>query len=119
MQLADRSPTPMREKSLKFGSNEIVPFGKSDPVASLLPQAGDTFPPVPPHGQALQDQSPDPVPSKPHKPNARQRKAQRFKWLKQGGPWRQQSKGKGKSKGSGKNKAKSAKPPGKVKGHKK
>jgi hypothetical protein len=119
MLLADRSPTPLREKSLKFGRNEVVPFGKSDPVASLLPQAGNAFPPQPPLAQALQDLPPDPVPSKPFKPNARQRKAQRFKWFKQGAPWQQQSKGGGKSKGSSKNKAKSAKPPGKVKGHKK
>jgi hypothetical protein len=119
MLLTDRSPTPMREKSLKFTSNEVVPFGKNDPVASLLHQSGDAFPPTPPWSKTTQDQLPDPARSSQPKPNGRQRKKQRFSNFKQSFSWGHASKGKGKNKEKGKAKSKSGKAPGKVKGHKK
>ena len=115
LSLADRSPTPMREKWVSLGPNQSRDFAKDQPVVLLLdPQP--VFPPRPPATPGPQVPGQIVVQTPGEKGTAKQRRQQRFAALtSQGGnlpgtPWSLNwrprfNKGKGKGK-KGKNKSK-------------
>jgi hypothetical protein len=115
LSLADRSPTPMREKGVSFGPNQSRNFAKDQPVVMLMdPQP--SFPPRPPATPGPQTPGQIVVQTPGEKGTAKQRRQQRFAALtSQGGKlpgtswsqnWRPRfNKGKGKGK-KGKNKGK-------------
>ena len=115
LSLADRSPTPMREKAVSFSSGQQQNFSKSQPVQDMMRIPAATFPPQPP---AASIQTPKPG-------NAKARRYHKFlelakKWSGKGGPapWHGSQDSKGKSKGKQKSKQKRGKGGKKGKGKK-
>lgn len=51
LSLADRSPTPMRERAVSFGSESQQTYDKHQPVEEVLKAPAATFPPRPPASQ--------------------------------------------------------------------
>ena len=101
LSLADRSPTPIREKTVSFGSGQQQDFDKNQPVQQMRRVPAAAFPPHPP---ATNSQSSQPG-------NAKQRRYHKFlelakKWQNKGGPapWHANQSSKGKSKGKQKSK---------------
>ena len=115
LSLADRSPTPMREKAVSFSSGQQQNYSKNQPVQEMLKAPAATFPPHPP---AANSQIPNPG-------NAKARRYHKFlelakKWNGKGGPapWHASQNSKGKSKGKQKNKQSKGKVGKKGKGKK-
>ena len=107
--MADRSPTPIRERTVTFGPHaSTVSYYTQQPVADQRSSEAHPFPPLPPAASAgNQDQT---------KLNAKQKRSMRFlsmikkRWreakppLPPRPPWTESPKGKGKGQGKGKNK---------------
>ena len=101
LSLADRSPTPMREKAVSFSRGQQQNYNKNEPVQEMLRVPAATFPPHPP---AASSQTLKP-------PNAKTRRYHKFldlakKWQGKGGPapWHTSQSSKGNSKGKQKGK---------------
>lgn len=95
MKLADRSPTPMRERQVAFNpGNTTHEYDRDQPAANLLGDLTPSFPPLPPLDHDMPRLS------------SKQKKAQRYfalmKNKKPPAPWKASSalKGVGKGKGS-------------------
>ena len=119
LNLADRSPTPMRERAVSFGPNLQRTFTKEQPVQQLLAGSAACFPPLPPPAAAPPPVVTHPIADQNHPMgNAKQRHHQRFLAMvknssqMRNAPWNRPQGGKAKGKGKSKDKTSKSKSKG-------